>query len=470
MPNRFSSIFLLLPASVLTLLSSLPVTAANLDTAAEGARQDLERAVEELVELRSRIADERIPLAREINELEERVAARRREQADLQRLRREGESALAELQRQVERRQDNLQYLGSLLDSYLDAFESRLHIAELANHRTDLLQVREQTEERFDGEAFDARFDLVDRAAERLGAVIGGRTFSGEALQADGHLIDGVFVQIGPIAAFDAGESGPTGLTVRHPGSLRPAVAPLSGRLQNDIRSLIADGQGFLPVDPTLGLATRRLEARGNLWDHIRAGGPVMIPILALALIAFGVALYKWREINRMPQLPPDVLESVLTPLNAGRHDEARKRAEAIPGPAGEMLVDAVGHVDEGRDLVEEVMFERMLRTQPKLDRLMPLIALTAATAPLLGLLGTVTGMIQTFHLITLFGTGDAQTLSGGISEALVTTQFGLIVAVPALIVHALLSRKSKGILNNMEQTSLGFLNGLTQDRRRDHV
>jgi len=92
----------------------------------------------------------------------------------------------------------------------------------------------------------------------------------------------------------------------------------------------------------------------------------------------------------------------------------------------------------------------------------MPLIALTAATAPLLGLLGTVTGMIQTFQLITLFGTGDAQTLSGGISEALITTQFGLMVAVPALIVHALLSRKSKGVISNMEQTSIGFINGLS--------
>ena len=82
--------------------------------------------------------------------------------------------------------------------------------------------------------------------------------------------------------------------------------------------------------------------------------------------------------------------------------------------------------------------------------------------ALLLGLLGTVTGMINTFKLITVFGTGDPKRLSSGISEALVTTEYGLIIAVPCLLLFALLSRKSKGILASMEQTAVGFINGLT--------
>ncbi|MEM7012670.1 MAG: MotA/TolQ/ExbB proton channel family protein, partial [Verrucomicrobiota bacterium] len=88
-------------------------------------------------------------------------------------------------------------------------------------------------------------------------------------------------------------------------------------------------------------------------------------------------------------------------------------------------------------------------------------IAIASATAPLLGLLGTVTGMIHTFDLIRVFGTGDARSLAHGISEALVTTEFGLIVAIPALILHALLSRKIKSILGSMEMASLAFVNGL---------
>ena len=91
-------------------------------------------------------------------------------------------------------------------------------------------------------------------------------------------------------------------------------------------------------------------------------------------------------------------------------------------------------------------MYEKMLSAKPALERWIPLIALTAATAPLLGLLGTVTGMINTFNMITVFGTGDPRMLSGGISEALITTKFGLVVAVPALICHAFVTPKGQGV------------------------
>jgi len=113
-------------------------------------------------------------------------------------------------------------------------------------------------------------------------------------------------------------------------------------------------------------------------------------------------------------------------------------------------------------------MYEKMLSAKPALERFIALIALTAATAPLLGLLGTVTGMINTFNMITVFGTGDPRMLSGGISEALITTKFGLVVAVPALICHAFVTRKVKGVLGSMEQVSIGFINGLPDARKSD--
>jgi biopolymer transport protein ExbB len=98
------------------------------------------------------------------------------------------------------------------------------------------------------------------------------------------------------------------------------------------------------------------------------------------------------------------------------------------------MLAAGVEHLREPRDLIEEVMYEEVLTTRLRLQNMLPFIAICAAAAPLLGLLGTVTGMINTFKLITVFGTGDVKTLSGGISEALITTKFGLIVAVPSLL------------------------------------
>ena len=97
-------------------------------------------------------------------------------------------------------------------------------------------------------------------------------------------------------------------------------------------------------------------------------------------------------------------------------------------------------------------------------SRVLPFLALTATTGPLLGLLGTVTGMIATFKLISSFGSGDPKMLAAGISEALMATATGMGVAIPALLLHAFLSRKAKSILGSMEQTAVGFVNGVPQN------
>ena len=114
------------------------------------------------------------------------------------------------------------------------------------------------------------------------------------------------------------------------------------------------------------------------------------------------------------------------------------------------------------KELLEEILFEDLLEEKPKLERGLSFISVTAAVAPLLGLLGTVTGMINTFKLITLFGTGDAKSLSSGISEALITTEFGLVVAIPSLLLSAFLSRKANSMIAKMEKTSIIFVNGVS--------
>jgi biopolymer transport protein ExbB len=129
------------------------------------------------------------------------------------------------------------------------------------------------------------------------------------------------------------------------------------------------------------------------------------------------------------------------------------------------MLCAAVENSDEDREVIEEILYETIIKAQPKLERFLAFIAVVAATAPLLGLLGTVTGMIKTFKLITIVGTGDARNLSSGISEALITTKWGLIVAIPTLIIHALLNRKAKGVVGSMEQAAVSFINGVAEMR-----
>jgi biopolymer transport protein ExbB len=104
-----------------------------------------------------------------------------------------------------------------------------------------------------------------------------------------------------------------------------------------------------------------------------------------------------------------------------------------------------------------------VLKAKLRLNRLVPFIGICAAAAPLLGLLGTVTGIMNTFNLITVFGTGDVRTLSSGISEALITTEYGLIVAIPSLLLHAYLSRKAKAIVDRMETFGIAFMNQVSR-------
>jgi biopolymer transport protein ExbB len=190
-----------------------------------------------------------------------------------------------------------------------------------------------------------------------------------------------------------------------------------------------------------------------------------MVPILLLGVTALLIFVVKWVQLSRVPMAGPEEVQAVLVALSEGNPERAQLVARRIAGPVGRMLEAAVAHWREPKEAVEEVLYEKMLALRPRWERGLPFLALAAAAAPLLGLLGTVTGMINTFNVITVFGTGDPKTLAGGISEALITTEFGLIVAIPSLLLHALLSRRLKGMLGRLEQISVAFLNGLPASR-----
>jgi biopolymer transport protein ExbB len=287
--------------------------------------------------------------------------------------------------------------------------------------------------------------------------------FEGQAVVSDGEVEDGKFLLLGPTTYFSSTESEEAGVTVK--SGLLPPVISIDDDRDELIRATIQAGSGDLPLDPSLGSALAIAAQDETVWEHIQKGGIWIWPILFFAFLATVTAIFKAIEIYRVKMPRPGSLHDILKAINEGDAAKALELAKAVEGPAREMLVDAVEHSDESKELVEEVMYERMLEVQPNLERLLPFIAVTAATAPLMGLLGTVTGMINTFKLITIFGTGDAKQLSSGISEALVTTEFGLIVAIPSLIMHALLNRRSQGVMANMERMAVAFVNGLAVSR-----
>jgi biopolymer transport protein ExbB len=218
-------------------------------------------------------------------------------------------------------------------------------------------------------------------------------------------------------------------------------------------------------MDLSLGNALALQSTKDSLLVHLQKGGIWAYPIILFALVATIVALFKFVQIMTIRQPAPNTIYDIAKLLRADKQTEALQLAQAQPLPAREMLVQAVEHSDESIELVEEAMYESMLNTQPKLERYLNIIAVTASVAPLLGLLGTVTGIIKTFNLMRVFGAGDPKPLISGISEALITTELGLVLAIPALIIHALLARKVSGVMAHIEKLSVALLNTLSRNK-----
>ena len=407
--------------------------------------------------IRARIAEEKPPLAKETATLAAELRDKQR-RADL--ANQERDALIHDLNapsNRVRIWRDERNYIDSLLSEHRKSQEAQLPLAE-AIAMGDAFTAADTA-----GDAgIEAKLALAEAALARLAEAGGPRVREGEALGPDGVARAGTFVGAGPVSWFVATDESIAGL-VTASRDLRPEVVPGTASA-DEIRSL-ASGEAARPAfDPTLGTAVALDEASPSLMEHFRAGGLWMYPILIIASIATLAAIGKWLQLARIRDLRPGVVREVLAGVNGGQPEKAGQVLANVKHPARRLLergVEVGGSVP--RDEVEEALYERFLEILPGLQRGLPLVAIAAATAPLLGLLGTVTGMIHTFELINIFGTGDARSLASGISEALITTEFGLVVAIPALILHALLSRKVQGIRSTMELTSLAFVNGLKE-------
>jgi biopolymer transport protein ExbB len=310
----------------------------------------------------------------------------------------------------------------------------------------------------------------VSASLNRLEGALGGDRFEGAAVaEAAGNKVKkGQFVIIGPAAYFKSDDGQTVGTAEERLGSLQPnVIAFRKSEAGEAVAEVIEKGDGRLPVDPTLGNAHVVEATEENIIEHASKGGPVMYPIVILAGAAFLVALVKFVGMIFLRKPRPRNISELLAKVAGNDTEGAREQAAQIRGPAGEMLRIGADHLGEPPELIEEVMYEKVLSTRLRVQRMLPFIAISAAAAPLLGLLGTVTGIINTFKLITVFGTGDVKTLSGGISEALITTEFGLIVAIPSLLLHAFLSRRARSIVDQMEKSAVAFMNEVSRARYR---
>jgi len=198
--------------------------------------------------------------------------------------------------------------------------------------------------------------------------------------------------------------------------------------------------------------------------EIVFAGGWMMVPILLCSALAMGIVAERFWTLRPGKLAPPDLASQVQAWLERGELDEGRLRAVRDSSPLGVILASALANRHSGRDVMKERIEESASKVVHDLARFLNPLGTIAAITPLLGLLGTVIGMIDVFSAIMVHGTGDAARLAGGISQALITTAAGLTVAIPAIVLHRFFVRRVDEITVTMEQAAVHLLENVSSD------
>ena len=273
------------------------------------------------------------------------------------------------------------------------------------------------------------------------------KTFSTEVLSADG---DNSKLEILRIGTFSITQNGKFLKHLIDTNQVEFLPSQPAGVNKRKLRRLQNSDDGIyeVDIDPTRGAILDKLIQKKTFFQRIADGGFVGYVIILLGL--GGVALASERIY---------VLRNTLQSI----HDQENSSQIIENNLLGSLLQTAKENMHESLDSLELILDEKIQSITPTIEIRVKAIKLIATVAPLLGLLGTVIGMIETFQAITLFGTGDPKLMAGGISQALVTTMLGLIVAAPLLFMHSYAENYSKTIISFLEEKSSGIVANKTK-------
>lgn len=203
------------------------------------------------------------------------------------------------------------------------------------------------------------------------------------------------------------------------------------------------------------------------VYELVIAGGWLMIPIILCSIAAIAICVERFWSLSPAKIAPANLIAQVWVWLKNDEFNLDRLRELKQSSPLGYILASGLSNSSE-RDTMKESIEDAASHVIHDLERYLSPLGTIAAVTPLLGLLGTTFGMIEVFSEIMIKGTGDAQVLAGGISQALITTAAGLSVAIPALTMHRYFERKIDGVVVQLEQQSLKLVEALHSDRQVD--
>ena len=426
-----NSIIKVFSATVLLFSANISFAASS-DDAKQSILSDIKTAQRTLNKTQNSISKEQATLAKQIFTKQQSLSKLREQAAVNRRLADENTLSLDQLQTRLDTWQQQQQYQLNLLSRFVRQNTSNSASSnESTNNQNELLsrvisQINNQEQ---------ALYPQFKKQSVVLS--------NGELSQAN-------TLQVGPVAWFSTQTPKLMGLLNLDDESNALKVAlvqstsddnPLDNTLkQNGV------GSTLLTFDPSLThLVTSQAQQESPL-EHLEKGGLWAIPIILFACFALTIALLKAAQLLRLSKIK----------MHSQMQLQQFFKAENSNEFAGmqQQLFNLTLQSEKGQ-VRDDQLFNQLIHDKHKLDNFIGAIAVTAAVAPLLGLLGTVSGMIETFKMMTLFGSGDPEVVSGGIAQALITTELGLVVAIPALVLNALLSRKAKAYYSQLEGFAL---------------
>lgn len=270
-------------------------------------------------------------------------------------------------------------------------------------------------------------------------------------VQADGSTAEEQSVRIGAFTVVGTSNGGQYLIADEQLGALRPPYRqPGEASMLSDW--LGSNGVALVGIDPSRGALLNIEAANPSIVERIQQGGTIGYIIIALGVIGLLIAL--WRLF-------------ALLQISAGmRRQLSDKLAAKDDNALGRVMIASLGDRTDA-ELLEARLDEAVLRELPAIERGQSIIKLLAGIAPLMGLLGTVTGMIATFQAITAFGSGDAKLMAAGISQALITTVLGLVVAVPLLLLHSWVASRSRELVHILDEQSAGIIAEAQESSRK---
>jgi biopolymer transport protein ExbB len=397
-----------------------------------------EKELQELIEERNRLSDRRVDLrlskgekAKEFETLREKRSALREEVAEAEEDLAEAERILTESRRQIE---DMIQVLPPG-ETVRDADVGSI---------PQLLAVLASILEEGSSTALYKKKVRTPRGTEELAEIL-----------RVGQIAWAYRTTTDRIALAMKSPAGEEGFRWKEdlPSSLRGRIEAAMG----------ATGMVPMPIDVTQQMASESITRRETAADTLLAGGPVMIPLGIVALLALLLIIERAHFLSREGRRTRKTAETVLALSGEAKFDEASKACKERSGPVARALQACLDRRTQGTDAMEDGVQEAVLHEMPRLERFLSTIGILAGVAPLLGLLGTVTGMIITFDMITVFGTGDPRIMAGGISQALITTATGLVIAIPVLLAHSFLAARVDRLIADTERYAASLLNLLKE-------